>query len=322
MSTTEKLLHLLAQSNDYVSGQELANQLNVSRTAIWKAIKNLQDAGYTIVSKQKKGYRLSDNNKLNAALIKKYLAPTLTDIDFEVYQSLTSTNIYAKNQANNLVLKRPLVILAQQQTAGYGRHGRTFCSPQTGIYLSLVLNNPNPKFTPGLITTAAAVALVQTIEKKLQLSAQIKWVNDILIAQKKVCGILTEGIVDLENRSLKQIVLGCGINYLTDLNELPPEIQQRSGSLKEAALATKVSSNEFVATFLNEFFEIYRNYPTVNFMDNYRQHCCLINQIVTLSQATKEFKGVVVDINDQGELVLDNGQTFNSGEVIKVRPLY
>lgn len=322
MRTTQKLLELLATSDEYISGQDLADRLKVSRTAIWKAIKNLQTQGYEISSKQKKGYRLVDNDKLNAALIKNNLKNEFKDIDFEIYPSLPSTNTHAKNQANNLNLTRPLVILAQEQTAGYGRHGRAFCSPQTGIYLSLVLNNPNPSFNPGLITTAAGVAMVNTIEKKLNLNPQIKWVNDILIGQKKVCGILTEGIVDLESRNLKQIILGCGINYLTDLTAFPSDLKERVGSLRESALKLHLSPNEFIASFLNEFFTIYNNYPELNFMESYRKHCCLINQIVTISQATKEAIGVVVDINDQGELVLDNGQTFNSGEIVKVRPLY
>jgi BirA family biotin operon repressor/biotin-[acetyl-CoA-carboxylase] ligase len=320
MNTTKKLIQILANSNDFISGQELADKLQVSRTAIWKAIKTLQNEGYAIESRQKSGYRLADNDKLSAALIKSYL-PTDLQLDFEIHQSLNSTNTRAKELAAMSKLTNPLVIISEEQTAGYGRHGRFFSSPQkTGIYLSLLLNNTHTNFNPGLLTTAAAVAMHRTILHKLDTTAQIKWVNDLLLNNKKVCGILTEGIVDLESRSVSQIILGCGINYLTPLSSFDCDLKETVASLRDQALAKNVSRNEFIASFLSEFFDIYSNYQTASFMDEYRKNCYLLNHEVTITQGDKVFNSVAVNINDNGELVLANGQTLSSGEVTKIRP--
>ena len=319
MNLAKQLLNILAQNSDFISGQQLANTLNVSRTAIWKTINSLNESGYTIEKKHKSGYRLIDKNKLSSVLIQKYL-PKHLKLDFEIHQQLDSTNTQAKKIATLRHSNTPLIILSEVQTAGYGRYGRTFVSPkQTGIYLSILLNNTKANFNPGLLTTAAGLAMYRTILKKLDLKAQIKWVNDILVADKKVCGILTEGISDLENRTIKQIILGCGINYLTPVEDFLDELKPTVGTLREVVLAKKVSRNEFIAAFLSEFFDLYTDYTNASFMNEYRQNCYLLNKQVTISQGFKTFEARVVNVNNLGELVLDSGLILNSGEVTKVR---
>ena len=317
MSTSSQLLTILGSQSQPISGQELADQLNISRTAIWKAINNLKDAGYQITSQPRTGYFLEDNGYLDAGLISRYL-PTNFNFPLEIHQIIDSTNIRAKQLANKPDLTTPYIIIANQQTNGYGRYGRNFTSPsQSGIYLSILLANEQTEFNSGLLTTAVALAMCRAIEKKLAASPKIKWVNDVIVDGKKVCGILTEGISNLETQSLSNIVVGAGINYLT--TDFPEEISQRAGSLRNYALKAKVSRNEFIATYLEEFFKLYQTYQTGDFMPEYRAHSNIIGKEVTITQGTKNFQGNVVTINDDGAIVLADGRKFTSGEVTKIR---
>lgn len=318
MKNTDQILTLLSQHENYFSGQELAKRLAISRTAVWKAVKSLQEQGHVIESRPHKGYRYLDSNTLNLARIKYYLDPHL-DLDFLLFENLPSTNLKAK-ELSLTAKQKPLVLLAEHQTSGYGRYQREFISPKkTGIYLSLLLENTRTDFDPGLLTTATAVALTRTLEQLLALSPQIKWVNDIIVNDKKVCGILTEGITDLETRSLKQLVVGCGVNFLTDPQSFPSELQERAGSLRPYVLRTGLTRNRFIATFLNNFFTLYADYQTGAFMDEYRAHSNVIGRHVTITQGQKEFTALVSDINAQGELVLQDGTILASGEVTKIR---
>lgn len=317
MSTSTQVLELLRQQTTAISGQELANRLNISRTAIWKAINNLKEIGYAISSQPRIGYFLEDNGYLDAGLIKRYL-PSDFNYPLEVHQSINSTNIRAKELASQAQVKTPYIIIADQQTAGYGRYGRSFTSPsQSGIYLTILLANDITDFNAGLLTTAVSLAMCRAIENKLNINPKIKWVNDIIVDDKKVCGILTEGISNLETQSLSHIVIGTGINYLTE--NFPPEIAQRAGSLRKYALATGISRNEFIAAYLTEFFKLYPNYQTGTFMPEYRLHSNIIGKEVTITQGSKNFAGLVVAINDDGAIVLEDGRQFTSGEVTKIR---
>lgn len=320
MQTNQLVLQELSSSDHPISGEQLARKLSVSRTAIWKAIKTLKQKGYEIESKPHVGYKYNDNGRLNEFVIRRCLtADTNKLLTFEIHDKITSTNARAKELSINSATKLPLVIIGDQQTAGYGRYGRVFSSPNTGIYLSLLLNNSSPSLNPGLLTTATATAVARTIEKKLHVEPSIKWVNDILIDEKKVVGILTEGIADIESRYIKQIVVGVGINYSTDIASMSPELQQRAGSLRNFAEEYSVSRNEFIAAFLQEFFLLYPNYESGEFLTYYRAHSAVLHKKVTVTQGQYQFSGYVEQINRQGEIVLDDGTTLASGEVTKIR---
>lgn len=319
MKTSERVLELLTRSETYLSGQELADRLQLTRAAIWKAIEQLRKAGYQIDSKPHVGYRYADSDTLNQTAILQALSLDL-DLELQVFDSLPSTNLKAKELGLNTTSQTPLVVIADHQTAGYGRYHRDFISPKnTGIYLSILLANKSPDFDPGLLTTATAIAVTRTLEKTLALKPTIKWVNDVLVDDKKICGILTEGITDLETQSLSQVVVGTGINFLTEISTFPTELQARVGTLAPYVKKNRLSRNRFIATYLNEFFKIYQNYTTGSFMDEYRAHCDLIGKLVTIQRPTGTLEAQVIDINDHGALVLENGKVLNSGEVIKVR---
>ncbi|KRM96205.1 biotin operon repressor biotin--[acetyl-CoA-carboxylase] synthetase [Liquorilactobacillus aquaticus DSM 21051] len=320
METNQLVLQELSLSDQPISGEQLAQKLSISRTAIWKAIKTLKQKGYQIESKPHVGYKYKDNGILNEFVIRRYLpANTNRILDFEMHDKISSTNTRAKEISIETDENLPLVIISDQQTAGYGRYGRAFTSPNTGIYMSLLLKNSSTLLNPGLLTTATATAVSRAIEKKLHTTPSIKWVNDILIDKKKIVGILTEGIADIESRYIKQIVIGIGINYSTDVSDMPSEIQQRAGSLHSFAKTYSVSRNEFIAAVLQEFFLLYPHYETGAFLDEYRAHSAVLNKKVTITQGHNQFSGYVEQINRQGEIVLDDGTTLSSGEVTKIR---
>ena len=182
-----------------------------------------------------------------------------------------------------------------------------------------MLDNDDPDFNPGLLTTATAIAVTRTIEKLVHARCEIKWVNDVLVDGKKIVGILTEGVADLETQLIKHVIVGTGINYLTDPSEFPEEIRQRAGSLRRYTLDSGVSRNAFIANYLNEFFSLYKNYKAASFMDEYRAHSNTIGKDVTINRSGQTSEGHVATIDNQGRLVLSSGETLSSGEVTKIR---
>ncbi len=320
MNNTKKVLKLLSDSSDYLSGEKIASAVGISRTAVWKIVKNLQDLGYPIKSKMHSGYYYEDNNQLNEFIIKKSLPAYLKTVTFELHDSLNSTNSRAKEISVNQTTEQPLVIISDQQTSGYGRYGRSFTSPsKTGIYMSILLKTQSEKLNPGLLTTATALAVARTIEKKLGVNTQIKWVNDVLVKQKKVVGILTEAVSDIESGSINQVIIGIGINYLSDISIFPAEIQKRVGTLQEYAERNHVSRNYFIAQLLSEFFSLYSDYQTGDFIEEYKEKSYLIGKKVTITQGQEKINGIAADIDKTGRLILQDGTTLYSGEVTKVR---
>ncbi|KRN09956.1 biotin operon repressor biotin--[acetyl-CoA-carboxylase] synthetase [Liquorilactobacillus mali KCTC 3596 = DSM 20444] len=320
MNNTQKVLELLSNSTNYLSGEKIASEVGISRTAVWKIVKNLQDLGYPIKSKMHSGYYYKDNNKLNEFIIKKNLPTDLKNIAFELHDSLNSTNIRAKEISASQVDSQPLIIISDQQTGGYGRYGRSFSSPKTtGIYMSILLKTQSKELNPGLLTTATALAVARTIEKNLGVATQIKWVNDVLVNQKKVVGILTEAVSDIESGSINQVIIGIGINYLSDISLFPPEIQERVGTLREYVEQSHLSRNYFIAQLLGEFFALYSDYQSGDFIDEYKEKSYLIGKKVTIIQGEQRVSGIVADIDKKGRLVLQDGTILYSGEVTKVR---
>ena len=212
MTTKETILAALtAAKGTAVSGAQMAERAGVSRAAVWKAICALRDEGYVIDAVTRGGYTLhADDGRLTAAAVAAHLH---TDgLALTALQSTDSTNTRIRVLAEDGA-PEGTVVVAAAQTAGRGRSGKSFLSPAgTGLYMSILLR---PALTMGdslLITTAAAVAVSRAIERVAGCEAKIKWVNDVYVDEKKVCGILTEGALDLENGGLRYAILGIGIN--------------------------------------------------------------------------------------------------------------
>lgn len=240
--------------------------------------------------------------------------------DFTILTSTESTNNNAKISAEKGTPQWSVVI-AESQTAGRGRMSRKFCSPQgTGVYMSIILR---PEFSAEnalKITTAAAVAVSKAIEKVTYKNTGIKWVNDIYIADKKICGILTEATASPDGKSLKYAILGIGINVFTPKEGFPDEIKEIAGAIFESGEKKVESRERLIAETLNEFEKIYRAFPDCDYMDYYRSHSILTGKAVNILKCGEICgEGIVEDIDDELRLVIKNSdgtiQKLSSGEV-------
>lgn len=303
----------------YYSGEQLAQDFGYSRTAIWKAIQQLKKAGVQIDSHPQQGYRYQRSDILSKVLIQTALPANLQDLPLTVLASAPSTNQLAKTAAVQQA-PTPQVFLADEQTAGYGRYGRDFQSPaQSGIYLSLLLAPMQDLSQVGLLTTATATAVMRAIRQTTGIQVDIKWVNDLYLNHKKVCGILSEAVSDMETQQITSLVVGIGIDFYLPNNSLPAPLQAKVGSLFQTA--PTVTRNELVAAILTEFFALYPHYTNGDFLAEYRAHSFLIGRRVTLQIGDQVIEGDVTGIDDHGQLCLatpTGPHTLNAGEVTKV----
>lgn len=215
MSTKDNILYILEKNrNTYTSGEALASELSISRTAIWKAIKVLRNDGYNITAVTNRGYQLdSACDLLSAQGIQAFLSPCNSACDVVVYQTIDSTNL----QAKRLLLgeeKYPNIIIAEEQTAGRSHSGTAYFSPPfVGIYMSVILKPVISLDSSQAVSKFAAVAVCMAIEELLSLKPCIVSINDIYVEGKKICGILTEVMGDLESGKVENIIVGIGINF-------------------------------------------------------------------------------------------------------------
>ena len=336
MSTKEEVFEYLNNhKSEYVSGSVIASELGVSRNAIWKAINNLKKDGLVIEAISNKGYRiLEESDILSSANVLRFL-DNPEELRIEVFDLVTSTNTIVKEKGS-AGEKEGLVIIAKEQSAGKGRMNRSFKSPKgSGVYFSLLLR---PKMKPSealFITTIAAVAVADAIEKITGKETHIKWVNDIYVGKRKVCGILTEGSISMENGYLDMAIPGIGINIREPEGGWPEEIKSIAGSiLKEDEVIEDVTS-KLVAYTLNTFMKYYKTLPDKLFLEEYKKRSIVIDKDVyvidgnhgnlgTTDEIVKMYKNElkvahVIDIDDELGLVVkyEDGSTdvLRSGEV-------
>lgn len=318
MSTVkENVLHILVNGQGtYFSGSALANQLGVSRNAIWKAVKQLQNAGYQIDAATNKGYAfISEDDMLSDACIQKYLTTKVLGRNLQIFPSLESTNKTAKTMAAQGA-PDGTVIIAETQSHGHGRYGRAFFSPEkSGIYMSVLLR---PHLKPEdalLLTSCAAVAIAHAVEQLADVSVQIKWVNDLLIHEKKICGILTEAGIGFENGALDYVVIGIGINtgktsFPDDLKSIATSIENESG--------LPVSRNRLIAEVLNQLEAHIHTMHDRSFLSESRKRSILLGKAIHVITMNETYPAKAIEINDDGFLIVEaNGQRqlLNSGEV-------
>lgn len=320
MTTKEKLLALLEDSKGtFFSGEEIARTLQVSRAAVWKAVNALREDGYTIDATTNKGYRLSpDSDILSPQGIRRFLKPEYRDLDLTVLPTAPSTNALVREKANR---GRPegCVIVACEQTAGRGRYGRQFFSPvDSGVYLSLLLRPT--AYSPQqatCLTAAAAAAMCQAIEAVTGQQPGIKWVNDIFLRGKKVCGILTEAAVGLETGTLNYMVLGAGVNLYPPAEGFPEEIQSIAGSVLERSCPE--AKNRLVGEFLNRFWDFYAHPECRTYLEDYRARSLAVGRRVTVLSNGQAVSAYAYGIDDDFRLLVryENGDTeaLSYGEI-------
>ena len=313
--TKQALLQALSGAEGrYISGEQLAQTLGVSRAAIHKAAAALTTQGYTLEAAPRRGYRLLGGDPFCADAVGEYPAPVY------VYERLDSSNQTAKRLALTGAPHGTLV-LAGQQSAGRGRMGRRFESPAgKGIYLSLVLRAPVPASEALGVTVGAAVAVARAVQKLCGIELGIKWVNDLYYQGKKVCGILTEAALDLESGMLDYAVLGLGFNVAAPADGWPEDLRDVAGALYDGSPAPGARA-ALAAAFLNAFWPLYRAGPRSGYLDEYRRRQALTGQrvLVTPRRGTPR-AAQVQGIDDECKLVVRfDGESrpaaLNSGEV-------
>lgn len=327
MKISDSVLGILMESPVPVSGEEIAGRLGVSRNSIWKAVGKLREEGYDISAGTNKGYCLvSEGNVLTCANIRRHLSPEAGEVAIDIRDSVSSTNTVLK-EIGEKGGKEGMVLIAHQQSAGKGRLGRSFQSPKgNGLYMSILLR---PKFSPEgslSITTAAAVAVAQAVDRITdkfgksrtpESKAKIKWVNDVYLRGKKICGILTEASVDFENRGLHYAVLGIGVNLEEPEGGYSHEVKQVAGAVFEKA--PPGARAMLAAEILNYFFSYYRTLPHRDFMTQYRERSLLTGMDITFTSGNEAGEGTVLGVDDEARLLvrLPDGRAaaFSSGEV-------
>jgi len=352
MTTKEIVLQSLKSLKDgeFISGEELASSSSVSRTAIWKAIRSLEEDGYKIEAVTNKGYRiLSLPDRLSAAEIEKYLCQNgISGVKAFTFSEIDSTNAQAKRRAVETGSFRDsqgqltekgreahLSLFASEcQTGGKGRLGRVFLSPKdSGVYFSLLYSPRGGVKNPALYTGAAALAVARAIFKLYGEKCGIKWVNDIFLGGKKISGILVEGIANFETNSIDAAVVGIGINIKKNPH-LSGDIAKVAGSIEEAKSLkneefVSKGKNLLVAEVVKNLIEFYgafeKNDEKIKsqMISEYRSLSILTGVGVTVNPvagcAGQTYRAMVKDIDEEMNLVVEKSdgkiEKLSSGEV-------
>lgn len=342
MSTKEKVLNELYRNKGIeTSGEQLAKICGVSRTAIWKAVNTLRQEGHSITGTTKGGYLLSENaNVFSDSLVKEYISsnfPELSECRLECFKEIDSTNTYAKRLlAENGNLRDSLgnltdagkkfhksVVIAESQTAGRGRLGRSFISPlNTGIYITLIYAPEGGVQNPARMTACSAVGVCRAIENVYGVKTSIKWINDIFSENgKKVCGILTEGFTNFESGLIESAIIGIGINICENPSEFPEEVAKVAGAiLSENSGNSK--RHELAGEVAGQVLKVLEEDPA-EIIKEYREKSFLIGHTVqvypVIGDESKAYKAKVIDVDNNAALVVElenkEQRTLISGEV-------
>lgn len=315
MTLRDKTLYLLEKNRgSFVSGQEIAEAAGVSRSAVAKCVALLKNEGYPIESVNNSGHCLSQScDILSEAGIR---ARLWGDTVIKVYKSIDSTNSQAKREIAQ-GLEDDAIFASEEQTAGRGRRGKSFYSPRkSGLYFSAVLHPKTGLADSTAMTAAAAVAVTEVIAEVTKKDPKIKWVNDIYIDGKKVCGILTEAVSDFESDAVQAVIVGIGINITTE--DFPEDISGIAASLDE-----DLNRCELIAKIFMRLKELSEKLTERSFMDDYRKHSMVLGKEITFTKNDILYKATATEILDDGGLsvITEEGEAMvlNSGE-ISIRP--
>ena len=305
MSIREKAIELLG-NGETVSGAEMARELGVSRNAVWKVMNSLRQNGYEIEAVTNRGYRLvSVPEQLSETEIRRSLRTTRLGRELEIHAQLDSTNNRAKMLAAQGAAHGTTVI-ADSQTGGRGRMGRSFFSPEhSGVYMTVILR---PEWAPekaGMLTSMAAVVAARAVEKVSGADVKIKWVNDLYLGGRKICGILSEAGLGMEAGRLDWAVVGIGIN--TARMDFPEELKEIASSVGNET-GTAPDRNKLIAEILNELDALYDSMETGAFLEESRRRSNVIGREVTVIEGGKQYPARVLDIDEEGRLVIETGE--------------
>ena len=310
-----KILSALKNTEGYISGEELSHSLNITRSAVWKHIEQLRDDGYIITSVRNKGYKLENNFDMVDEEKVGFHGETVGK-KLIVLKSTDSTNNELKRLARD-GLESGTVVCAHTQTAGKGRFGRQWESDKGGLYFSIFLKADLPPSDIASITLASGYAVCLAIREYTGLDARIKWPNDIIIENRKICGILTE--MAAQSDRLDYILIGIGINV--NNAEFPDEIKNKATSLliETGKITDKSAFFGKVLESLDKVLSSFLVSISIADMEDFKKLCATLGREVSVQHGGSILTGKAVDITTLGELVIETQDNekicISSGEV-------
>ena len=318
------ILKILRETGDYVSGQEICEKLGVSRTAVWKVIRQLQEEGYQVDAARSRGYRIIDGpDVMTAEEVESLLDTEWAGKPVVYYPETDSTNIRIRHLGDEGAPHGTLAV-ADRQTAGRGRRGRTWESPGGScIYMSILLRPDLAPEKAPMLTLVMACGVAEGIMDCADVKVQIKWPNDIIVSGKKLAGILTEMSTQVDY--INHVTVGVGINV--NVQNFPEEIQTATSLLSETGTQTKRAP--VIAAVMKHFEENYKIFMQTEDMSGLMEKYSglLINRgrEVLILEKDSEYKAFAEGINQKGELVVrrEDGtvEKICAGEV-SVRGVY
>jgi len=302
------LTFLQTHNTEYLSGQDLSDVLHISRVAVWKHIKKIQELGYNVESKQKLGYKLISNSKLLLPWeITSNLKTKIIGQRAYYFDSLDSTQKQALKIAGDPA-NNGTVIVAAKQTGGRGRSGRKWISPKGGIWISIILK---PKFDISITTLfpiASALALSIAIEKTFSIKPELKWPNDLTVKGKKVAGMLVDA--SLESNKIENLILGVGINFDINVNQIEKLLKGTPNFYGVASLKggkQDVRPVQLVQTFFFELEKIYKSLnakQTKKIISEWTSRSSTIGKEVEIDTIDGKIKGKAIRIDEDGTLII------------------
>jgi BirA family biotin operon repressor/biotin-[acetyl-CoA-carboxylase] ligase len=306
MTTDAKILSALRANPDGVSGAELAEQLKISRAAVWARIEELRRVGFEIEAGPHFGYRLVDEPDALFAddLLARLGKTKVVGRDIQVFEQTTSTNDVIEMLARDGV-KEGAVVFAEAQTKGRGRLGRKWMSPtHKGLWFSVLLRPDSRPQETTQLTVASATALRRAIKTVAGLSAEIKWPNDLLISGKKIVGILTEMSAEVDR--VRHVILGIGVDVNQDAAEFSPELRKIATSLKVES-GREISRAELATEILRELDIDYARICGGKFStvaDEWEAGCATIGKNVSVQMGARQIRGRAEALDDDGALLV------------------
>ncbi|WJE14070.1 biotin--[acetyl-CoA-carboxylase] ligase [Halobacillus sp. ACCC02827] len=303
-STRKRLIRLLDQKEGYISGQELSEQLAISRTAVWKHMNELKNDGYEIEAVQKKGYKIvSSPDKISGNTLQWGLDTKWLGHELHHYDQVESTQDVIHQMAKQ---GKPhgTVVIADEQVKGKGRMARNWYSPKgKGIWMSILLRPDLPPVQAPQLTLLAATVLAKMVAERSGLEPKIKWPNDLLINHKKVSGILTE--MQAEQDTIQYIVLGMGMNVNQSREEIPEELHHKATSLRvEAGEEWDIQTTiQHILHLLEQSYEEFLKFGFDRVKKEWEHYGYRIGEDVTISTMKRTWEAVLVGIEPDGALL-------------------
>ena len=323
--TAEKIIELLEGAEGFISGERMAEKLDMSRSAVWKNIGELRNLGYLIESVKGEGYRLKSRpDLLLPCEVNRFLNTEFMGKRIDYYDTIDSTTKVARNMCigGNHESLNGTVIIAEEQTGGVGRLGRAWSSPRGGLWISIILK---PKIDMGhlfTVTMAASIAIARAIKRETGIGALIKWPNDIYIGDRKVGGLLVE--ISAETDKINYCIIGIGIDVNVRQEDFPEDMVTPITSIS-AETGNEINRAALLARILRGFEQRYKlleeeEYTSI--ITEWKSLSLTLDKRVQIKTLKKAYTGVAIDIDEHGALIIrkDNGKIERciSGDIIRL----